>query len=128
MADERPLTVLLLEDDFLVRADIADQFAEVGWRVIEAVSGERAVELFKRNPVQVFVTDIQLTGKMTGWDVAEELRLRQPDLPVVYTSGNKPIASRQVPESAFFIKRYEPTAVVAACKKLLASAQKGTAF
>ena len=59
-------------------------------------------------PIDILVTDIQLAGKLTGWDVVEAFRATQPTMPVIYASASAPDPSRLVPESLFFRKPYDP--------------------
>jgi len=83
---------------------------EAGWRVCESESAEQAIAMLNAGqPIDILVTDIQLAGKLTGWDVAEAFRAAQPTMPVIYASGNAPEPSRLVPESLFFQKPYDRT-------------------
>ena len=52
------------------------------------------------------ITDIQLADALTGWDVAEALRISDPEIPVVYASGNPPNSKRRVSRSAFVSKPF----------------------
>jgi CheY-like chemotaxis protein len=61
-------------------------------------------------------TDIQLAGALTGWDVAEQFRAADPDVPIIYASGNAADRSRSVSNSIFLNKPYRPDDVVAACR------------
>jgi CheY-like chemotaxis protein len=115
-----PWLALIVEDDALIRADIVDEFLRRGWIVIDTASGEDAVELGGRYFFHVMFTDIQLCGRLKGWDVADRLRrsARHASLPIVYTSGNPPDRDRQVAGSLFFDKPYMPSDVVDACHRL----------
>ena len=113
------MVVLVVEDDWLVRDFLVSHLQDAGWRVLEADSAEQAIAMLKAGqPIGILVTDIQLAGKLTGWDVAEAFRAAQPMLPVIYASGNAPDPSRQVPESLFFKKPYDPTAIVRTCERV----------
>lgn len=57
------------------------------------------MELLPR--IDVVFTDIQLAGILTGWDVAEQFRAANPDLPIIYASGNAVDRSRRVQCSLF---------------------------
>ena len=92
---ERPV-VLVVEDDPLIRSDIVSEFNWQGWHVLDTPSGEQALALAEENDIDVVVTDIQLGGLLSGWDVAEEVRSVHPDVPVIYTSGNAPDRTRLV--------------------------------
>ena len=80
--------VLVVEDEAIVRAAIADELRSCGWHVLEAASGEDALFLVTNNHIDVVFTDIQLDGLLSGWEVAEALRATSPAVSVLYTSGN----------------------------------------
>jgi hypothetical protein len=46
------------------------------------------------------VTDIRLHGAITGWDVANAFRAANPDIGVIYASGNPALAERRLPEAS----------------------------
>jgi CheY-like chemotaxis protein len=111
--------VLVVEDDFILRNGIVVEFQSEGWLVLDTATGEEAVDLASDTHVDAVFTDIQLAGRIDGWDVAEVLRQSNPALPVVYASGNAADRSRQVMESRFFDKPYVPTTVIETCKELV---------
>jgi CheY-like chemotaxis protein len=111
------LSVLIVEDECLIRLDIADHFLNEGWAVLEANNGEEALLLLANgHPVDVVVTDIRLGGTVSGWDVAEAFRASKPFGRVVYTSGNSVEAHRTVTNSVFIRKPYRPDEVLGAAK------------
>jgi CheY-like chemotaxis protein len=111
---------LVVEDDGLIRDDIAVKIRDAGWTVLEAKKAEDAVSYAEAGQrIGVLFTDIQLAGAMSGWDLAEWLRAVQPELPVIYTSGNSADRSRSVPVSVFFTKPYRAAEVVETCRPLL---------
>ena len=90
--------VLVAEDDFFVRSDIADFLRQSGYVVIEAASGEEAITLCESGmSIDIVFTDINLTGRVGGWEVAERCRADQPNIPVLYTSGKTIEPHRRVP-------------------------------
>ena len=108
--------VLVVEDEWLVREEIASQLRDAGWEVLEASTGEGAVDLLKGSlRIDVLVTDIQLAGYLSGWDVAEHFRAAHPDVPVIYASGNTADRSRTVANSLFFSKPYRSAEILKAC-------------
>ena len=111
--------VLVIEDEPIVRTHIADEFRARGWHVIEAASGEQAVQLIGANRIDVVFTDITLAGTMSGWEAAEALRENVPDVPVLYTSGRPNDPMRQVKDSLFVGKPYDPAFVIEMCHSLL---------
>lgn len=115
----RQRVALVVEDEWLVRMEIAVAFEAAGWIVLEAGSGEEAVGfLADGHAIDILVTDIRLTGPMTGWEVAEICRAELPDIPVIYASANPPIAARQVPDSIFVEKPTAISALIAASEQL----------
>lgn len=97
--------VLVVEDEWLVRMELADALVAEGWEVVEAASGEEAVaRLEQRLDFTLLITDIRLEGPTTGWDVAAAFRARFPSSPVIYASGNSPLAERFVSASVFLPK------------------------
>jgi PAS domain S-box-containing protein len=80
-------TVLLVDDEVLIRMSTADMLAEAGYEVVEAGSAEEALKLFDGGArIDMLVTDHMMSG-MTGGELAHVVRDRRPDLPVLIISG-----------------------------------------
>jgi DNA-binding NtrC family response regulator len=102
-----------------LRADIAERLRDAGFEVLEADSGESAVELARNgHGIHVLFTDIRLGGELNGWDVGEMFRSARPEIGVIYASGASVEPPREVAESLFFAKPYDPSAVIATCREL----------
>jgi CheY-like chemotaxis protein len=112
--------VLVVEDEFLVRDWIVCHLRDCGFVVLEAGTAQEAITLGGDGPVDVLLTDINLSGQGTGWDVAEALRDAQPDVGVVYVSGNSVDKSRRVTGSLFFSKPYRQQDILQACRDVAA--------
>ena len=111
--------ILVVEDEWMVRSLIADELRSAGWEVLETSTAEDALALLRSgHRIHVVFTDIQLAGEMCGWNLAEQFRAAQPDIPVVYTSGNSADRTRSVAGSVFFDKPYRAHEVVEACLRL----------
>jgi DNA-binding response OmpR family regulator len=119
MSDAPAPTVLIVEDEPMIRLTIADEYRDKGWQVLEADRGEAAVDTLSANHIDVLLTDIRLGGALTGWDVAEAWRKQRPDGPVIYVSGNGREPSRQVTGSLFFSKPYDANSVFLASLTLV---------
>ena len=75
--------VLIVEDEWLILAEIAEEFQRAGWTVLEANTGESSVALAQNGQrIDAVVTAIQLAGYLSGWDVADAFRALNPDIPV----------------------------------------------
>jgi CheY-like chemotaxis protein len=118
-AEAAPGVVLVVEDEPLVRENIADELRTYGWQVLEAASGEDALKLVPDNQIDVVFMDIQLAGQMSGWEIADTLRAQVPALPILYTSGYACDLARQVAGSLFIRKPYQPGFIIEACYNLM---------
>lgn len=82
-------SVLIVEDDAMVRRLLARHFAKSGATITEAADADQAINLFKGPDARfdVVITDVHLPGR-TGLDLATELRLHRPDQPIVFVTGD----------------------------------------
>ena len=111
----------------MLRATIAENLQNAGWHVLETATGEGALALLQAGQrIDVVVTDIHLGGYLNGWDVAEAFRAVDPNIPVIYESGNSVDMSRQVPGSRFFSKPCEPDELLEACNRLFESSDSAS--
>jgi signal transduction histidine kinase len=80
-------TVLLVDDEDLVRASTADMLTDLGYRVVEAQTAEEALRKIEEGlEVDLLVTDHLMPG-MTGADLARAVGRNRPNLPVLLISG-----------------------------------------
>jgi CheY-like chemotaxis protein len=83
----RPMSVLLVDDDDLVRAGAAVMLEAFGHSVVQVSSAARALDhLASREHFDVLVTDQRMPG-MTGVDLIRRARFMRPDLPAVLITG-----------------------------------------
>jgi len=81
-------TILVVEDEILIRLHVTDVFRELGFQVLEAADGEQAMKLLKARPdIDAVFSDVTLPGKVDGLALARWLRAARPRLPVLLTSG-----------------------------------------
>jgi PAS domain S-box-containing protein len=81
-------TVLMVEDDPLVRDHVAAQLRSLGYRVVVARDGREALTLLTERPdVELLFTDIVMPGGMNGRSLAELARVLRPKLPILFTTG-----------------------------------------
>lgn len=99
------VTVLIVEDEWLVRMELVDAFEGEGCDILESASAEDALHALRTTKgISLLMTDIRLLGPQTGWDLAEQARALLPGLAVVYLSANQPEAGRIV-EGAIFLEK-----------------------
>lgn len=78
--------VLLVDDDHSVREVTAQMLLDLGYLVIEAESGEKALQALEQNPVDLLLADFAMPG-MNGGELVRAVRMRHPGLPVVFVTG-----------------------------------------
>jgi CheY-like chemotaxis protein len=118
-------TVLVVEDDVLVRLVIAGYLRDCGYRVIEAANGAEAMKVLERSDAKVGVvlTDVEMPGGVDGFALARWLRRERPDVEVLMAGTPARAADaagdlcEQGPAAA---RPYEPAAVVDRIRRLLA--------
>lgn len=81
-------TILVVEDDVLIRIDIADFLRGCGWHVVEAGTAAEAVALLEAGAaVDLVFSDIQMPGDMDGFGLAAWVRAHRPGIRIILTSG-----------------------------------------
>ena len=82
-------TVLVVEDEAAVREIACAILADLGYRVLEAADGEEALRVFGANAaaIDLLLTDVVLSGKVRGRELAERVQALRPEVPVVFMSG-----------------------------------------
>ena len=82
-------TILLVEDEAPLRILMRRTLGQLGYRVLEAVNGVEASELWKQNQgeVDLLLTDVVMPGGISGKDLAGRLLQENPRLKVIYASG-----------------------------------------
>jgi CheY-like chemotaxis protein len=112
-------TVLLVEDEVLIRLMIAEELRDRGIQVLEASSAEEAlIVLESALPVHLLFTDVHLPGGMNGVALANLAHARYPHLKLIITSSREP-AGGAVADS-FIPKPYDLPAVIKQVEALLA--------
>ena len=117
------VTVLVVEDDQLIQALVEEALSDGGFETTITQSGEEAITLLQSNKsgYRALVTDINLAGKISGWEVGQRVREIEPTMPIVYVTGTnaEDWASRGVPNSVLLTKPFAPAQLVTAISNLL---------
>jgi two-component system, response regulator PdtaR len=101
-----PVTVLIVDDDELVRELGAELLCGAGFRVLEAGNGEEALSLLERDPnVRVLFTDINMPGPLDGIALASIAAVQWPHLSIIIGSGNALPLSAGLPRGITFIRK-----------------------
>lgn len=117
--DVESRTVLIVEDEWLVRMELGATFEDEGFVVLECASAEDAMEALRAGGIGLLVTDIRLNGALTGWDLATQARSFDSGIAVIYVSANPPAPDREVPGSVFLDKPALAGHVMAEARRLL---------
>ena len=82
-------TVLIVEDEHVLRSMARDILEGYGYQILEASSGKEALEVWNRQAsrIDLLLTDMVMPGGVSGVDLAELLQASLPRLRVVFTSG-----------------------------------------
>jgi CheY-like chemotaxis protein len=100
------ITVLVVEDDALVRLDLAQTLEAKGYKTVEAASAEEALAVLEENPeVSVVFTDIQMPGSMDGLALSHCIRKRWPPTIIVISSGRCIPSEEEMAEGAQFLPK-----------------------
>jgi CheY-like chemotaxis protein len=99
--------VLVVEDDAAVRATTSGMLEDLGYSVLSAETASAALKLIASAAVDLVFSDVVMPDGMSGVELAQQIGLLRPDLPVLLTSGYT--AQRVLPET--------PTGEVALLKK-----------
>lgn len=99
-------TVLLVEDDVLIRSATRELLGELGHRVIEAGNGQEALQVIQSMKIDVLLTDVNLPD-FSGLDLARRARSHCDRLKIVFATGDSAIAPAvHAVDATFLMKPY----------------------
>ncbi len=85
----RKLRILLVEDDEQLRSTLVRQIENLGYEVVEAANGDKAIAIFERDDTfDLVLSDVRMDGKLSGASFARAVRLKTPNMPVLFMSGD----------------------------------------
>lgn len=124
VAGTSPPTVLLVDDDDLVRTAAECLLNDLNYEVIAVASATEALDVLRRNEsIDVLFTDVVMPG-MDGGELAEQARILRPDLKILFTSGYFQHALIQrgniTPNANLLVKPYRPGDLARKMKVILA--------
>jgi two-component system, response regulator PdtaR len=115
-------TILVVEDEVLIRFMTAEDLRVVGYTVLEAGNAAEALSVLKsREPVDLVLTDVRMPGSMDGVKLASTVRGLWPATKIVVLSAYPPQPPAPEIVDGFVSKPYEPRLFVARIKELLKS-------
>ena len=103
--DDRPV-ILLVEDEALTIMDLGDVLENGGYETVQCASAERALGIIQARPdICGLITDVELSGKTNGFELATAVSEARPKLPIVIVSGRAAPDPERMPAGARFIAR-----------------------
>lgn len=100
------LVVLLVEDDPLIRLDVASMIEDGGFEVIEATNADEAIVFLETRPdITVVFTDIEMPGSMNGLKLAFAVRDRWPPVAIIIASGRIRPQPDEMPTEVTFLRK-----------------------
>ncbi|HMR65590.1 MAG TPA: PAS domain S-box protein [Anaerolineae bacterium] len=119
-------TILLVDDDKLVNEMVAEMLVHLGFTVVVAEGGVKAVELFRQrqHEIDCVLCDINMPG-MDGWETLAALRQLSPDIPVILSSGYDEaevmVAQHHKRPQAFLSKPYQMSEIDQVIRRVMDS-------
>lgn len=115
-----PLAVLVVDDEPLLRMDLAATLEDAGFKVFEASNADRAIELLDKENIRVLFTDVDMPGSMNGVELAHYARSYWP-VEIIVTSGHRKVSLSDLPPGAVFLgKPVRPAQIIEELKCLVA--------
>jgi CheY-like chemotaxis protein len=122
-SSETPATVIVVEDEVLLRLVISEYLRDCGYKVIEAAHAEEAVLVLQQPhlAIDVLFSDIDLPGAMDGFELAQWTRANRPGLEVILTGSVPHTVNAAVTlcEEGTVPKPYDPQHVHDRIRRLL---------
>ena len=106
-ASDLPITVLICEDEVLIRISTVDYLQDIGMNVVEAGTCAEALAAAQSHPIDILITDVNLPD-MSGLELTLKLRESLPHLPVIFATGDRTVPGSEVLEkTALITKPYD---------------------
>ena len=123
MASDVPLverSILVVDDEPMIRLNLADFFEGEGYTVYEASDADDAIAILQANSgVRIVLTDIQMPGSMDGVKLAHFIAERfPPSLLIVASGALRPSAADLPPHTMFIAKPFDPRLVLQEIERL----------
>ncbi|MDO3412243.1 response regulator transcription factor [Saccharibacillus sp. CPCC 101409] len=118
-------TILLVEDDVLMREFMTDYFKKDSWNVLEAGDGREALELFELHEIDLIVLDIMMP-EIDGWSVCRRVR-KKSGVPIIIITAraddDDQIMGFELGADEYVTKPFSPKVLVARAAALLKRAE-----
>ena len=123
-AQRRGRAVLIVEDEALVRMEVALLLGEAGFVVYEAGSSDEAIGLLEEHrDIRLIFTDVHMPGSMDGLKLAHYARERWPPIKIIVASGQVMIRDEDMPPGGVFLaKPYRSESIASKVREMVGEA------
>ncbi|WP_114226964.1 MULTISPECIES: response regulator [Sphingomonas] len=114
-------TLLLVEDEILVRIFIAEILRDEGFEVLEAATSEEALRQFRAHPrISLVVSDVKMPGPIDGVQLSFAIKALEPHKPLILVSADFDLGT---PHSAdvFLPKPFQPAELIFLIKQAISA-------
>jgi len=112
--------ILVVEDEVLIRLDLAQQLRAAGFIVLEASTAHEAMMILKAtDDVALTVTDVRMPGEIDGLGLAAWIRMERPDMKIIVLSGHLPMLRLATLADAALAKPVKPGHLLQEVNRLL---------
>ena len=99
-------TLLVVEDEVIIRLDMAYLLEARGFIVLQAANADEAISILSFHPeIRGVLSDIDLPGSMTGIELVKIISRRWPPCRLILVSGMKAPRAEELPERTYFIPK-----------------------
>ncbi|MBB6732361.1 response regulator transcription factor [Cohnella zeiphila] len=118
-----PKTILIVEDQQVLREIMKEYLTDEGYRVLEAGDGSRALEIFEKDEIDLIILDIMLP-ELDGWSVCRRIR-KTSNVPILMLTARSDeddtLLGFELGADDYVVKPCSPPILLARTKRLLAS-------
>ena len=114
-------TVLVVEDEMVLRMRAVDIVEDAGFNTLEAVNADEALSILEsRSDISLLFTDIQMPGSLDGLKLAHAVHRRWPAIKIILVSGQVNLSDAEKPaDSRFFGKPLETDQMIAEIQEMV---------
>jgi DNA-binding response OmpR family regulator len=121
-AGDKLETILVVEDEVIIRMNVSEYLRDCGYKVIEAASGDEALQVLKSPNIRVDIvfSDVQMPGTLDGFGLSQWIRAHRPEVRVLLagTLDRAVHTAAEVCEDGPLTKPYEPRTLLRRIKQL----------
>ncbi len=110
--ENKAVTVLVVEDEAIMRTKLAEELQDAGYLVVEASDGTEAIEILTvRRDIKIVISDVRMPGPIDGVELSRRVRSDYPGIKVILSSG-EPNAADSTAHGGLFLKPYRVARII----------------